>query len=167
MTMHILPATRRSSVTSLGPESMTRPFHLLVVEDDNNHAEIILRMLRRNKLVTSVDRVSDGEQALAYLQQAGRGDGPPLPNIILLDLKLPKIDGHEVLAHIKQDLQLRPIPTVVLSTSSSERDRMEAYRRGANSYLVKPVSFILFRQLLDDLTAYWSIWNLPAPASQE
>ena len=142
-------------------EPANLPLHVLLAEDDDNHAVIILRTLHRHSLVADVDRVRDGEEVLTYLRAEGRYANKPLPDLVLLDLKIPKIDGHEVLEQIKQDPHLRPIPTVILSTSDTVRDRAKAYRRQANSYLVKPADFAKFRELLDDLITYWGVWNKP------
>jgi hypothetical protein len=136
---------------------------ILLVEDDDDHAALILRTLQRNRIVNVVDRVSDGAEALAYLRQEGQFSDRPLPGIVLLDLKLPKIDGHEVLAVIKQDPDLLRIPVVILTTSAAEADRDRAYYHHANSYLVKPIDFERFREVVNELSLYWGVWNLPAP----
>jgi CheY-like chemotaxis protein len=138
-----------------------RLFHFLLVEDDDDHAAIVLRTLQRNRVSNTVDRVADGEQALHYLRQQPPYVGRPRPDVILLDLKLPKLDGHEVLAAIKAEPALRSIPTVVLTTSDAEIDRLRAYSNHANSYLVKPVDFQRFRQMVEDLNLYWGVWNQP------
>lgn len=135
--------------------------HFLLVEDDDDHAAIVLRTLQRNRISNTVDRVADGEEALEYLRGQGAFSGRPRPDVILLDLKLPKVDGHEVLEEIKKDPQLSVIPTVVLTTSDAEVDRMRAYSNHANSYLVKPVDFHRFRQMVEDLNLYWGVWNRP------
>ncbi len=134
----------------------------LLIEDDDDHAEFLTRALKRARPTNQVDRMSDGAQALAYLRGEGEHAGRPTPDVILLDLKLPKVDGHEVLAGIKSDPALFTIPVVVLTTSDAESDRARAYAHHANSYLVKPIDFERFRQLIHDLEAYWGIWNRPA-----
>lgn len=101
----------------------------------------------------------DGEQGLAYLRRQGAYQDACRPDVVLLDLKLPKVDGHEVLAQVKADPELRSIPIVVLTTSAAERDRESAYRLHANSYLVNPVDFEQFRKLVTDLGFYWGVWN--------
>jgi CheY-like chemotaxis protein len=135
--------------------------HFLLVEDDDSHAEITIRSLKRNRVSNTVDRVSDGVQALEYLRQQGAFQGRPRPDVVLLDLKLPKRDGHEVLAEIKDDLELQAIPVVILTTSDAESDRAKAYHHHANSYLVKPLDFDRFRQMVNDLSLYWGVWNRP------
>lgn len=140
-----------------------RQLHVLVVEDDDNHAEIMRRALRRSEIVASFDRVTDGAEALAYLRRQRNFTGRQIPDIVLLDLKLPKIDGHEVLSVIKQDPRLQSIPVVVLSTSDAEQDRAKAYRRHANSYLVKPFNYEQFREMVNDICLYWGAINNPPP----
>lgn len=135
----------------------------LLVEDEDDHAEIVQRTLRQNRIGNGIDRVRDGAEALAYLRQEDQYAGRPRPDVILLDLKLPKVDGHEVLAEVKHDPRLLKIPVVVLTTSDAETDRAQAYEHHANSYLVKPVDFERFRQMVADLSLYWGVWNKPAP----
>ena len=146
---------------------MTQPrlVHFLLVEDDDDHATLIMRSLQRSRVSNQVDRVKDGEAALAYLKQQGEFAGRR-PDVVLLDLKLPRVDGHEVLRQIKEDESLRYIPFVVLPTSQPEVDRARAYEHHANSYLVKPVNFDRFQQMIEDLNLYWGVWNMPA-ISQE
>ena len=139
----------------------SRPTRFLLVEDDDAHAELILMTLAENQISNPVDRVSDGEAALAYVRGEGSYANRLQPDIILLDLKLPKIDGHEVLAQLKADEKLRAIPVVVLTTSATEVDKAKAYYNHANSYLVKPIDFEKFRQMVMDLRMYWSVWNEP------
>lgn len=134
----------------------------LLVEDDDSHAMITMRSLRNNRVPNTVERVTDGAEAMAYLRNEGPYADRARPDAVLLDLKMPRLDGHEVLALIKEDPVLRMIPVIVLTTSDAEDDRLKAYKRHANSYLVKPLSFDRFRQLADDLTQYWGVWNRPA-----
>jgi CheY-like chemotaxis protein len=135
---------------------------ILLVEDDPNHAELILRGLQDNHVANQIHHVVDGEAALDYLFRRGEYADPeksPRPHLILLDLRLPKIDGQEVLEEIKADEELRQIPVVVLTTSEAERDLVRAYQNHANSYLVKPVDFAQFAQMMRDLGFYWLYWN--------
>ena len=144
---------------------LPKPLHFLLVEDDDDHATIMIRTLRQNRIASTIDRVSDGAEALSYLRQEGQYAEKLRPNVVLLDLKLPRMDGHEVLAAIKADPRLRSIPVVVLTTSDAEVDRARAYDLHANSYLVKPVDFERFRQMADELSLYWGVWNEPVPST--
>lgn len=138
-----------------------RLLRFLLVEDDDSHALITMRTLRQNRVLNKVDRVSDGEEALRYVRGQPPFEDKLRPDVILLDLKLPKIDGHEVLAAVKEDPELRCIPVVILTTSSAEIDRAKAYEHYANSYVVKPVDFERFRQMVSELSLYWGVWNEP------
>jgi len=141
------------------------PRIILLVEDNPDHAELVRRSFRKQQLASQIYHVSDGEAALDYLFQ--RGDthgvyppqGLPRPHLILLDLRLPKIDGLEVLREIKTNVELRHIPVVVLTTSEAQGDLDKAYDHHVNSYLVKPVGFDRFTQLMNDLSHYWLDWN--------
>lgn len=131
----------------------------LLVEDNNAHAKLVMMQFAEYRDRIQVDRVSDGEAALDYVFQRGPYVGRPRPDVILLDLNLPKVDGHEVLRQIKADCCLRSIPVVVLTTSQTEADTSECYRHYVNSYLVKPIDFERFKQMMRDLGQYWSAWN--------
>jgi len=135
---------------------------ILLVEDDMGHAEIVLRNFEDSRVANRIVHVTDGQAALDYLFRVdGYTDTVvyPMPNMILLDLRLPKVDGLEVLRNIKANEHLRQIPVVVLTTSEGESDRRKAYEYGANSYLVKPVSFEKFSQMLETFCFYWLAWN--------
>lgn len=136
--------------------------HVLIIEDDNDHSELVLRTLQRNRVAGGVERLCDGEEALEYLRRGDSDDDRPRPDLILLDLKLPKVSGHEVLAQIKSDPQLQEIPVIVLTTSDAEADRREAYCLHANSYLVKPLNYERFRRMIADMAHYWTVWNEPS-----
>lgn len=139
-----------------------RPIVILLVEDDLAHAEIVRRNLKDFRVANRIIHVEDGQAALDYLTRRGAYTDPnanPRPDLILLDLRLPKVDGLEVLKRIKEDSDLRAIPTVVLTTSSAESDVVKAYDNGAGSYLVKPVDFGKFARLLDSFGFYWLAWN--------
>lgn len=138
-----------------------RPVHFLLAEDDDSHATITLRSLRASRIDSDIHRVTDGAQALDYLLHRGAFADVPRPDVILLDLKLPKVDGHDVLAAIKQNPELCDIPVVVLTTSDTETDRARAYAHHANSYLVKPTAYDAFRQMLSEVAVYWGFWNEP------
>ena len=133
----------------------------LLVEDDDTHAHLVTRSLAKSRVANRVHRVEDGVKALAYLKQQGEFASCEHPDVVLLDLKLPKVDGHEVLQAIKSDPSLRKIPVVVMTTSDAEIDRAKAYDLHANSYVVKPLDFETFRQLVNDLCLYWGVWNEP------
>ncbi len=146
------------------------PLVILLVEDNPDHAELIMRSFEEHRVANRVFHVPDGEAALDYLFQRGRYSDPgssPRPHLILLDLRLPKIDGLKVLEHIKSSEELRRIPVVALTTSESERDMAGAYNRHVNSYLVKPVDFTKFCKLMDDLGFYWLAWNREPPLPSE
>lgn len=139
----------------------------LLVEDDDDHAQLVTRSLENNRITNRIDHVKDGAEALAYLFREGKYQNQILPDIVLLDLKLPKVDGHEVLRRIKNDPQLRMIPVVILTTSAAETDREKAYKEYANSYLVKPLDFESFRKMTEELNLYWGVWNQPPGNTKE
>jgi CheY-like chemotaxis protein len=134
----------------------------LLVEDDHDHALLVLHYIERTRIGNVVHRVKDGEEAIAFLKREGCYVQAPRPDVILLDLKLPKYDGHEVLARIKADPDLRRIPVVILTTSAAELDRLKAYDLDANSYLVKPINREEFSRMIEHLGRYWGGWNQPS-----
>ena len=139
-----------------------QPIVILLVEDDPAHAEIVRRNLKDFRVANRIYHVEDGQAALDYLfHQADYADpqSSPQPQLILLDLRLPKVDGLEVLRRIKEDNDLKRIPTVVLTTSDAESDLITAYGNGAGSYLVKPVDFEKFTKLMETFGYYWLAWN--------
>jgi len=135
------------------------PLTILLVEDNRDHAELIQRSFQEHGLDGSIEHVLDGESALSYLFRRGEFADRPRPRLILLDLRLPRVDGLEVLREIKQSPELQRIPAVVLTTSDADRDVARAYAEHANSYLVKPVDFSQFDGLMRDLGRYWLDWN--------
>lgn len=138
------------------------PITILLVEDDPAHAEIVRRNLESSRIGNRLVHVSDGQAALDYLYCRGTFSDPllaPRPGLILLDLRLPKVDGLEVLKTVKADDALNQIPVVILTTSSAESDVARAYDCHANSYLVKPVDFTQFVELMEVLGYYWLVWN--------
>jgi len=141
------------------------PIIILLVEDDPAHAEIVRRNFVNFRMANrpvQLVHVADGEDALDYLFSRGKFQNPgqsPRPNLILLDLRLPKVDGLEVLKIVKADADLVSIPVVVLTTSSAEADIAKAYESHANSYLVKPMDLSQFNKLMDVLGFYWLVWN--------
>ncbi len=138
------------------------PLCLLLVEDNPAHAELVIRSFENQRVANKINHVQDGEEALDYLFRRGKYQDPeksPRPNVILLDLRLPKIDGLEVLREIKNTEGLKRIPVVILTTSQAEIDASRAYDYHANSYLVKPLDFELFTKLMEELGFYWLGWN--------
>ena len=135
---------------------------ILLVEDDPAHAEIVRRNFGESRLANRLIHLSDGQAALDYLYRRADYHDParsPRPALILLDLRLPRVDGLEVLKTIKTDPGLRRIPVVILTTSAAETDRVRAYDSHANSYLVKPIDVPRFVALLEALGCYWLAWN--------
>jgi CheY-like chemotaxis protein len=138
------------------------PVVILLVEDDAAHAEIVRRSLAHFRVANQLIHVGDGQAALDYLfpdPAAGAASERPRPDLILLDLRLPKVDGLEVLRRIKADETLKRIPAVVLTTSAAEGDMVSAYDGGAGSYLVKPIDFEKFTKLMEAFGFYWLVWN--------
>ena len=148
------------------------PLTILLVEDNLAHAEMVLRSFQDHQVANQIRHFTDGEAALDYLFRRGAYADPqasPQPGVVLLDLRLPKLGGLEILQEIKSDPNLYSIPVVILTTSEAERDLARAYKSHANSYLVKPVDFAKFTKLMQDLGFYWLAWNQRpgnAPADQ-
>lgn len=139
-----------------------KPINILLVEDDEAHAEIVRRNLADFRVANKITHIKDGQAALDYLFHKGAYKelkSNSMPDIILLDLRLPKMDGTEVLKRLKDDTRLKHIPAVVLTTSSAEADMVKAYDNGACSYIVKPVDFEKFTKLMDAFGFYWLAWN--------
>lgn len=138
------------------------PINVLLVEDDPAHAEIVRRNFETFRIANCLKHVWDGEEALDYLFHRGKFSDrreSPRPGVILLDLRLPKIDGLQVLKIVKDDPDLRRIPVVILTTSAAEADKIKAYDNYASSYLVKPVDYEQFVSLMQALGYYWLLWN--------
>ena len=135
------------------------PLKILLVEDNDDHALIVMRNLKTESFVSKVERVTDGVQALQYLRGIAPYESREEPDIILLDLKLPRLDGHEVLSEVKDDAKLRKIPIIVLTTSDAETDKLKAYDLHANSYLVKPLQADELKKMVESMATYWGIWN--------
>jgi CheY-like chemotaxis protein len=146
---------------------MTGLGRILLVEDDPKDVELTMTALEEYHLSNEVVTAADGEEALDYLHSRGkfqdRANGNPA--VLLLDLKLPKIDGLEVLQHIRSDNQLKMIPVVVLTSSREERDMVASYKLGVNAYVVKPVDFHEFVNAIKELGIFWAIINEPPPGS--
>lgn len=144
----------------------TGAVEILLVEDSPSDAELTLRALRKHNLANSLLHVSDGEEALDFLFARGAFVGRNMespPKIVILDLKLPKVDGLEVLRSMKGDPRTRTIPVVVMTSSKEESDIVESYRLGVNSYIVKPVEFEKFVEAVKDLGLYWLLLNQAPP----
>ena len=148
-------------------DSMNKLGRILMVEDDPKDVELTLTALEEYNLANEVVVTRDGEQALDYLYCRGeyktRSGGNPA--VMLLDLKLPKVDGLEVLKQIKSDGELRMIPVVVLTSSKEEKDMVASYKLGVNAYVVKPVDFHEFVNAIKELGVFWAIINEPPPGS--
>jgi two-component system response regulator len=144
-----------------------RPVEILLVKDNPSDAELALYALKKHNLANHIHIVRDGAEALDFIFCAGDYAGRRMkdsPKVILLDLKLPKVDGLEVLRRIKADPRTRATPVVALTSSREERDIVESYRLGANSYIVKPVDFEQFAEAVRQLGLYWVLLNQPPPA---
>ena len=138
------------------------PVLIMLVEDNVDHAELVVRTLDEHKIKNKVHHFLDGQSALDYLFHRGEYSETakhPRPHMILLDLRLPRVDGIDVLKQIKEANELKSIPVVVLTTSDAQKDVARAYYNHANSYLVKPVGFEEFKKLMDEIGSYWLGWN--------
>jgi len=140
---------------------------ILIVEDDPRDVELTLMALEDYKLANQVVVTRDGQEALDYLYCRGqfdtRSDGNPA--VVMLDLKLPKVDGLEVLKQVRSDEHLKMIPVVVLTSSHEEKDMMRSYKLGVNAYVVKPVDFHEFVNAVKELGVFWAVINEPPPGS--
>ena len=144
--------------------AVTNEVEISLVEDNPNDVELTLRALKKHNLTNKVHVVKDGAEALDYIFAKGayaQRDINYNPKVILLDLKLPKVDGLEVLRRIKSDERTKMIPVVVLTSSKEERDLVESYRLGANSYIIKPVDFDKFMHSVSEMGLYWLLLNQP------
>jgi CheY-like chemotaxis protein len=146
---------------------MTTLARILIVEDDPNDVELMLTALGEYNLANEVVVTRDGQQALDYLYSRGEYQDRPNDNpaVMLLDLKLPRVDGLEVLQQVKADERLRMIPVVVLTSSHEEKDKVRSYKLGVNAYVVKPVDFHEFVNAVKELGIFWAIINEPPPGS--
>ena len=143
--------------------SNVRP--ILLAEDNPNDVELVLTALREARLANEVQVARDGAEALDYLYRRGAFTGRPgpLPAVLLLDLKMPKVDGREVLRQVRADPALRALPVVVLTSSREERDLVQSYELGVNAYVVKPVDFAEFTAAVTHLGCFWALLNEPPP----
>jgi two-component system response regulator len=142
---------------------------ILLVEDNQDDMDLAIHSLRRENLANHIIAVRDGEEALDFLFCRGafaeRSFEHP-PKLVLLDLKLPKVDGMEVLKQVKSDPRTKSIPVVILTSSKEERDLVSGYKLGANSYIQKPVDFDQFRETVKSVGLYWLVINQPAPSPE-
>lgn len=137
---------------------------ILLLEDNPDHAELTMRALKGGGVLDDVIWVKDGAEALDFLERRGRHSAAPRPGLILLDIRLPKVDGREVLRHIKADESLRTIPVVMLTTSAQSDDVNGCYAAGVNSFIIKPVSFRDFVEKIERVKLYWIHTNEPPHA---
>ena len=145
---------------------MNDAIEILLVEDNPDDVELALFALKKNNFANTVHVVRDGEEALDFLfcraaHSARSFDRPP--KVVLLDLKLPKIDGLEVLRALKNDPRTKAVPVVVMTSSKQQRDMVEGYKLGVNSYIQKPIDFAEFREIIRQLGYYWLVINQPTP----
>jgi chemotaxis family two-component system response regulator Rcp1 len=131
------------------------PIHILLVEDNPGDVELTVKALQNGKLKNDISIASDGEEALRYLRRQGQHGQAVRPDLIFLDLNLPRMDGREVLSAIKADAALRDIPVVVLTSSAAERDIVESYKLQANCYVTKPVDLEQFLTVVKTLEQFW------------
>lgn len=135
-----------------------KAIEILLVEDNPDDAGLTIRSLKKNNLTNNLLHLKDGEEAIDYLEENKNSN---LPKVILLDLKMPKIDGIEVVRHVKKDKNLKLIPIVILTSSKEERDIIESYKLGVNAYIVKPVDFTKFAKAVTDIGFFWLVLNQP------
>ena len=145
---------------------MQQTVDFLLIEDDHEEAELTIRSLKKNNLVNNILHFDDGEEAMDYIFSKGKYLGnrqTPRPKLILLDLNLPKIGGLEILKILKNDAATQMIPVVVLTSSREEKDVIESYKLGVNSYIVKPVNFMSFSKAIEELKMYCMVLNQGPP----
>ncbi|MFO7985024.1 MAG: response regulator [Desulfatiglandaceae bacterium] len=139
-----------------------KPVDILLVEDNPDHAELTLKALTQNNILNEVHWISDGQEALDFMYHRGSYNDPeryPRPGLILLDIRLPKVDGLDVLKQLKEDPQFKSIPVIMLTTSDRDEEIARSYAGGANSYVVKPMDFKNFMKKVRELKLYWTITN--------
>jgi chemotaxis family two-component system response regulator Rcp1 len=147
----------------MASEQSGRPVEILLVEDSPGDVRLTREALREGKIRNNLSVVPDGVEAMAFLRREGRYAGAPRPDVILLDLNLPRKDGREVLVEIKADDRLRRIPVVILTTSADERDVLRAYELHANCYITKPVDFEQFITVIRAIENFWlTVVTLPS-----
>jgi chemotaxis family two-component system response regulator Rcp1 len=145
-----------------------RPINILLVEDNPGDVELTEDALRRSKVTTRVSVVNDGEDAMEYLRRQSSYQDESIPDLVLLDLNLPKKDGMEVLKEMREDPCLRHIPVVILTTSEAERDILASYKLGANCFISKPVDLNEFRKVVESIDDFWfTIVKLPNNSTRQ
>lgn len=145
---------------------MNEAIPILLIEDNPADLELTLRAFKRRKLANPIAVARDGEEALDYVYRRGAfSQRAPVPGVILLDLRLPKVDGLEVLQELKRHPVYRNVPVVVLTTSAEDGDIRKSYEVGAASYIVKPVEFEKFQEVVERIDLYWIVTNVPYPAA--
>ncbi len=155
------------NIPSILKNNLGRPVEILLVEDSPSDTDLTLAALAEAKVSNRVTVVEDGVQAMEFLRRQGNRAQAPRPDLILLDLNLPRKDGREVLAEIKADEELKSIPVVVLTTSQAEKDVLQAYALHANCYITKPVDFQQFLEVVKSVEGFWlTVVKLPSETSQ-
>jgi chemotaxis family two-component system response regulator Rcp1 len=145
--------------------SAARPIEILLVEDSPSDVALTIEALQAGKIANNLNRVADGVEAIAYLKRQGEYARATRPDLIMLDLNLPRKDGRDVLKELKSDLSLKAIPIVVLTTSQSDKDVLESYELNANCYIVKPVDFERFIDVVKSIEHFWlTVVTLPRKA---
>lgn len=139
-----------------------KSFHYLLVEDEPDHAQLVQYAFKATGSNANITHVADGEAAIAYLRKEAPYENAIRPNLILLDLKLPKLDGHQVLDIIKSDINLAKIPVIILSTSDASDDLSKAYGAYANSFIIKPLDFEAYKDIVTSIRDYWGRINVSA-----
>ncbi|HXT02069.1 MAG TPA: response regulator [Elusimicrobiota bacterium] len=145
---------------------MSKGIEILIADDSESDVELTVHALRKAKLANNIHVVGDGEQALDFLFCRGdysRRSFTDAPHVVLLDLKMPKVDGIEVLRAVRGDPRTKAIPVVVLTSSKEQRDLIESYNLGVNAYIQKPVDFENFRQVVERIGMFWLVVNEPPP----
>jgi two-component system, chemotaxis family, response regulator Rcp1 len=145
-----------------------RPAEILLAEDNDDDAELTRQAFRRTKLLVRLHRVNDGHKCLAFLRKEGEYQNVPTPDLLLLDLNMPKMNGRQVLAEMIKDENLKGLPVVILTTSEHEEEILKMYKMRCSSYIVKPVDFDQFLKVVRTITEYWfTVVVLPNASSTE
>ena len=149
-------------------EACGRPAEILLVEDNDNDAELMRLAFKQAKLAVSVHRVCDGEACMAFLRRQHPHEAAPQPDLVFLDLNMPRMDGREVMREILADEQLRHLPVIVMTSSDADADVLASYKLRCSSYIVKPIGFENFAQIIRSLSNYWfTVVVLPTTTSAQ